>query len=212
MKATSKIRQSPKLPAEMRREQLLRAAHRCFREQGYRGTSTEEIARSASLTKGALYFHFKSKEEILFALIKMMVEDFREAFATLPFGHIEPVQVIQLAMDTRNRWHCHDFKSMVEIWGQAIRITRIRRFLNDAYRKQIKFIAAGLDPAYGFTPKEAEQVAVMILSMCDGLVVRRSLDETEIDVRLQTQLMRGLFDLIKAGQPLGKKKTLRKPA
>jgi AcrR family transcriptional regulator len=205
MKATSKIRQSPKLPAEMRREQLLRAAHQCFKQQGYRGTSTEEIARCANLTKGALYFHFKSKEEILFALIKMMVEDFRKAFEALPFGRITPLDIIQTAMDTKNRFHCHDFKSMVEIWGQAIRITRIRRFLNDAYRKQIKFIAAGLDPAYGFTPKEAEQVAVMILCMCDGLVVRRSLNEGEVDMKLQTHMMRDLFELVKSDKPFRKK-------
>ncbi len=55
-----RIRQSPKRPAGERRDQLLRAAHELFLRQGYRATSTDEIARRAGLTKGAFYFHFAS--------------------------------------------------------------------------------------------------------------------------------------------------------
>ena len=36
--------------------------------------TTEEIARAADLTKGALYFHFKSKEDIFFAVYKNISE------------------------------------------------------------------------------------------------------------------------------------------
>ena len=66
----SKIKQSPKLPAEKRREQLLKAAEKVIVKKGFRHTTMEEIARQAKLTKGALYFHFKNKEEIFFELVK----------------------------------------------------------------------------------------------------------------------------------------------
>lgn len=203
--ATSKIRQSPKLPAEKRREQLLRSAHRCFREQGYRGTSTEEIARHAGLTKGALYFHFKNKEEILFALLKMMVEDYRAAFNALQYGRISPSDIVRVSMHTKNRFKCHEFRSMLEIYGQAMRNGRIRRFLNEQYRKQIKYVAAGFDPAYCLSRREAEQVAVMVLSMCDGLIVRRSLNESEVDMKIQLKLLRELFNLVKSRKSPGRK-------
>ena len=54
----AKIKQSPKMPAEVRREQLMMAARELFVKKGYRDTTTEEIARRARVTKGALYYHF----------------------------------------------------------------------------------------------------------------------------------------------------------
>ena len=78
MMAKTKIKQSPKMPAEHRREQLLDAAGTLFMKKGYLGTTTEEVARKAGLTKGGLYFHFKNKEELLFELVKQMHEELQK--------------------------------------------------------------------------------------------------------------------------------------
>jgi len=37
----------------------------CFSRHGYQGTTIDRIARAAGVTKGALYYHFKDKEELL---------------------------------------------------------------------------------------------------------------------------------------------------
>ena len=55
-----KIKQSPKLPAEERKMQLLMSAQKLFTKKGFKETTTNEIAADAKLTKGALYFHFKN--------------------------------------------------------------------------------------------------------------------------------------------------------
>jgi AcrR family transcriptional regulator len=49
----------------MTRERLLGEAQRLFRERGYAATSLEQIAEAASVTKGAIYGHFASKEDLL---------------------------------------------------------------------------------------------------------------------------------------------------
>jgi len=49
----------------MTRERLLGEAQRLFRERGYGATSLEQIAEAASVTKGAIYGHFSSKEDLL---------------------------------------------------------------------------------------------------------------------------------------------------
>lgn len=46
-------------------EALLDAAFRVFAEQGYRATRLEEVAEEAGLTKGAIYYHFEGKEDLL---------------------------------------------------------------------------------------------------------------------------------------------------
>lgn len=48
---------------------LLTAALRLFITQGYHATTVEEIAQSAGLTKGAVYFYFRSKANMLRALL-----------------------------------------------------------------------------------------------------------------------------------------------
>ncbi len=51
------------------RETVLAAAGAAFAENGFLGTSMADILQRAGVTKGALYFHFASKEELAFALI-----------------------------------------------------------------------------------------------------------------------------------------------
>lgn len=47
------------------RERIQEVALALFAEQGYENTSLREIAESLGVTKAALYYHFKTKEEIL---------------------------------------------------------------------------------------------------------------------------------------------------
>jgi AcrR family transcriptional regulator len=54
----------------MTRERLLGEAQRLFRERGYAATSLEQIAEAASVTKGAIYGHFSSKEDLLISSIE----------------------------------------------------------------------------------------------------------------------------------------------
>jgi TetR/AcrR family transcriptional repressor of nem operon len=50
--------------AEENRAALIEAASRLFREKGIDGVGVAEISKAAGLTHGALYAHFKSKEEL----------------------------------------------------------------------------------------------------------------------------------------------------
>lgn len=47
------------------RERILNAAERLFLSRGYENVSIDEICASLQLTKGAFYYHFRTKEEIM---------------------------------------------------------------------------------------------------------------------------------------------------
>jgi AcrR family transcriptional regulator len=49
---------------------ILNQAMRIFLAKGYHGTSIEDITRAAKLTKGAFYWHFRSKEDLLKRIVK----------------------------------------------------------------------------------------------------------------------------------------------
>jgi AcrR family transcriptional regulator len=53
-------------PKEKRIEDIVNAAIEVFLDKGYEGASMEAIAGKAGISKGGLYHHFKSKEEILY--------------------------------------------------------------------------------------------------------------------------------------------------
>ena len=56
--------------AERTRNLILDAAAEAFEARGFVGASLSDILARAGVTKGALYFHFKSKEELAKALIE----------------------------------------------------------------------------------------------------------------------------------------------
>ncbi len=62
----------------MTRELLLRAAEEVFARVGYEKAQVEEIADAAGFSKGALYAHFKSKEELFLALYQVKTASYQE--------------------------------------------------------------------------------------------------------------------------------------
>ena len=55
---------------ERTRQRLLAEAQRLFRERGYAATSLEQIAEAAEVTKGAIYGHFASKEDLMLSTLE----------------------------------------------------------------------------------------------------------------------------------------------
>lgn len=53
-----------------RRDEILRVAARVFRTKGYRNATLNDIADEFGFTRAALYYYFKSKEDILVAIIE----------------------------------------------------------------------------------------------------------------------------------------------
>ena len=51
------------------RQEILRAAARLFQQQGYDATSMNDVAAALKLSKGGLYHHFQSKDEMLFHIM-----------------------------------------------------------------------------------------------------------------------------------------------
>ena len=60
--------------AEERKKEILDAAEELFTAKGYDNTSTTEILERVGIARGTMYYHFKSKEEILDALIDRIIQ------------------------------------------------------------------------------------------------------------------------------------------
>ena len=51
------------------RQEILRTSARLFQQRGYDATSMNDVAAALKLSKGGLYHHFQSKDEILFEIM-----------------------------------------------------------------------------------------------------------------------------------------------
>lgn len=60
-------------PREFTREAVLKAAESHFRKSGFQAASLDAIAKSAHLTKGAVYSSFKGKDELMLAVMEGQV-------------------------------------------------------------------------------------------------------------------------------------------
>ena len=83
---------------ENRREALLDAAAAMFAAKGYDGTSIRDIAGAVGMLPGSLYYHFKSKEDLLIAVYRKVVARFEAAIDTaLGTTGDDPWQAIEAA-------------------------------------------------------------------------------------------------------------------
>ncbi|MCC8356281.1 MAG: TetR/AcrR family transcriptional regulator [Oscillospiraceae bacterium] len=69
--------------AKERRNEILDIAQRLFHEKGYGQTTIEDILKEAGIAKGTIYYHFKSKEEILSAMIDRQLDRREEEFCRI---------------------------------------------------------------------------------------------------------------------------------
>ena len=69
--------------ADTTRQQLLRAAAHQFSQRAYHDVGLDDVLAEAELTKGAMYFHFRSKHALAFAVIEDQANQARAAVADL---------------------------------------------------------------------------------------------------------------------------------
>jgi len=184
------------------RRRLLAAAERTFARDGFEAARLEDIARSAGYTRGAFYAHFRSKEEIFFALLEDWVgARIDEVNALLaksesPAKRLRAVRqhYAQIARDRRLALLALEFKLFAIRHPEAharlrARQRRIRRSAGDLLLR----IAASTKRSL---PVASTGAAAALGALANGLLLENLVDNatlTEEDVRY---LLGVFFDAI----------------
>jgi TetR/AcrR family transcriptional regulator, cholesterol catabolism regulator len=72
------------------RQEILRTAARLFQQRGYDATSMNDVAAALKLSKGGLYHHFQSKDEILYEIMNHAMEITQERVLNPVRGIADP--------------------------------------------------------------------------------------------------------------------------
>lgn len=94
------------------RTHIVETAKRLFYEFGYNQTSFADIARAANIPKGNFYYHFKTKDDILSAVIRSRVEEIRSFLQSMEQESPEPRNRLQNFVSTAS-----DFSSAIARFG-----------------------------------------------------------------------------------------------
>jgi AcrR family transcriptional regulator len=81
------------------REGIVSAALRLFAERGFASTSIADIAEAASITKGAIYWHFESKDALFRAILEQIRRDWQEMVRSPLERELDPLRKIELLFD-----------------------------------------------------------------------------------------------------------------
>ena len=107
-------------PASRGRKELMAIAIDCFARYGYQGTSIDRIANAAGVTKGALYYHFRDKEELLFESVQDRIAEFEQRVvgsispAVDPAGALAEIARVCVHIATKNNLRRFILTLMVE--------------------------------------------------------------------------------------------------
>ncbi len=86
------------------RQEILRTAARLFQKRGYDATSMNDVAAALKLSKGGLYHHFQSKDEILFEIMNHAMQITQDRVVTPVRGIADPEErlraLIRLHIET----------------------------------------------------------------------------------------------------------------
>lgn len=84
---------------EDKKQNIINAAIQVFSKNGYERGTISEIANQANIAKGSFYHYYKSKEEIVYDLFKMVFDKFLDSWNTIIEKDISPDKKVELLID-----------------------------------------------------------------------------------------------------------------
>jgi len=161
------------------RDELLAAALRVFARRGYRQAGVDEIAAAAGYSKGALYWHFSGKEDLLLALLEERIDaPTRELVALLESAPPDRDMSLEASREFARRLTAQRDAVLLEreYWSLAIRDPELRALYAER-QTQLRAALAGAIEARArhlgnpALPIPAEDVARIVMSITGGLAV-----------------------------------------
>jgi AcrR family transcriptional regulator len=170
------------------RQLLLQAAGEVFAERGYDRASLDEVATAAGLTKGAVYSSFAGKDDLFYALMReriderlALVTEAVERQATVSDMTRDAGSGLAQLMSSQRDWHL----LFIEFWARAVRDPSLHNeFVHE--RRSVRgliaqFLEAQAEQAEVNLPAPADQLAVVVLALSNGIAIEHLADPDTVD-------------------------------
>jgi TetR/AcrR family transcriptional regulator, ethionamide resistance regulator len=139
---------------DLRERQILDAAERLLAMRGYADMTVGEIAEAAGITRGALYFYFASKQDVLTALVARTVQALQEKSGAALIDTAPIDEVISIALErTAQLWREHGvvMRAAVDLGSTVPEIDQLWTGTADVFAEAITAVLGrgGVPPGDG---------------------------------------------------------------
>ncbi|MCL4676416.1 MAG: transcriptional regulator BetI [Pararhodobacter sp.] len=171
---TDKVKRQRTRIEDIRRVELIEAAHRIFLRDGLRGLTTVRICREAGMSQGILTYYFKDKDQVLFEMVRYANRLLMDAVvvnlrrATTRWDRI--VAVID-GNFPEDRFERNTANAWVSFYAEAAHNPRYARLQHLFYRRLRSNIGSALSPLWSKT--QIDHFVVGFAAMLDGFWLRR---------------------------------------
>lgn len=195
------------------REKIVRASLDLFAENGYEGTSIEEIGRKANITGPAIYRHFASKEDVLVAAYEYAG---RGRFAALDASvGLPPDEALEILLTSFVQF-TFEMPQWTKLWllergGHfPANFKRATVGLQKRFSKRWEDVVAALRP--DLDAKAAREIVHAVWSIMNGTVYFPSTMSANNRAALLTEAARAVVLSTKQSGAIVSGKPIQKPA
>jgi AcrR family transcriptional regulator len=180
---------------------VLDASERVFVRDGYERAQIETIAAEAGRTKGSIYSHFRSKEDIFFALLERKAEARREAFLRSteresPQQRVELVKKLFLASLEDESWPI----LMLEFKLLALRNKASLERIRELYRLLYEDMSRVLQTEAGVSTVLTRQRDVIAFAVLRGIpsavILEKQFNPHLISTAVAREVFESIFDAL----------------
>lgn len=157
-------------------QRILDAASLLMTQKGVRETSLADIAREAGISRGTLFYHYSSKNDLVYDVAQrhlQQVTDRIMSWMECADGSVDPVELLEQAMDIIIRSETRGKLHMYLINDAVAGDDALRRRFQQTYRQWRHMIADALSRVC--SPDEPQGHATMshiVLAILDGLTIQ----------------------------------------
>ncbi|NQU07740.1 MAG: TetR/AcrR family transcriptional regulator [Candidatus Abyssubacteria bacterium] len=187
------------------RERIVTAAADLFRKNGFHNTSLSQILDAADLTKGGFYFHFRSKEELGYAVIDYMkdywVQNVLEEVAKEK-GAVKKIErMFEIMIDTHENNIFHGCALLAVLTAEMMEVEqqfseRLRRIYADWKASIVDILQQGKQEGIFKEWMNPDALALLIIGSLQGITMMAHLDPEHIEL---SRLFRNLRLLLLEG-------------
>ncbi|MBS0847359.1 TetR/AcrR family transcriptional regulator [Citrobacter sp. JGM124] len=159
------------------RDKVLLAAAQSFSQKGFSATSIGDIARCAAISQGAMYNHFRSKNELIVAIVNDATESALAVYAEPYVGSsLDHLCELMNNCITKSGYPIEP-ALWIEIIAEAARNSDVNRAFTEAdiaMRGALKNIITRGIERDEFRETDPEEISIVLFAMLDGLLARRA--------------------------------------
>ena len=126
-----------------RKEQIMDAALKVIISKGYENSRMDDIVDLSSMSKGAIYWYYKSKKEVYLNLVNYWVIKYSTVINHIIEEDDSPADQLKDVFEYFILQYEHDpsaFKALVEFWSLAGRDKDFQKKLDKVYSKFLEFL------------------------------------------------------------------------